>query len=120
ARKRRTSAFGVFPMRCGTATAPMPPEPQRDEYFPILYSTATKNQRATFGTDLDSEPARSEAIALARDGNTMATAQNIWLRNPIGGGRSGFLAFLPVYKQGVTQEHTEHTGRNTPAAREGG
>jgi len=112
-RKQREAGLGDFSIRSWTASDPVPPEPKRDEYFPILYSTATKTQRATFGTDLDSEPARSEAIALARDGNTLATAQNIWLRNPIGGGRSGFLAFLPVYKQGVPNDTVEQRRRNT-------
>src|SRR4029078_5784534 len=98
-RKQREAGLGDFSIRSGTASGPMPSEPQRDEYFPILYSTATKTQRATFGTDLDSEPARSEAIALARDGNTLATAQNIWLRNPIRGGRAGVFVLLSASEQ---------------------
>src|SRR4029078_2964426 len=96
-RKQREAGLGDFSIRSWTASGPMPPEPQRDEDFPILYSTATNNQRAPSGTDLDSDPARSEAIALARDVNTMATAQNIWLRNPIGGGRSGVLVLFPLH-----------------------
>ncbi len=111
--KQREAGLGDFSIRTWTASGPMPPEPQRDEYFPIVYSTATKYKRATFGTDLNSEPVRSEAIARARDSNTMATAQNIWLRNPIDGSRSGFLAFLPVYKQGVPTDTTEQRRRNT-------
>ncbi len=43
----------------------------------------------------------------------MATAQNIWLRNPIDGSRSGFLAFLPVYNQGVPNDTVEQRRRNT-------
>jgi CHASE1-domain containing sensor protein len=112
-RKQREAGIGDFAIRTWTASGPMPPESQRDEYFPILYSTATKFRRATLGTDLDSEPARSEALAHARDSNTMATAQNIWLRNPIGGSRSGFLAFLSVYTQGVPNDTVEQRQRNT-------
>jgi diguanylate cyclase (GGDEF)-like protein len=111
--KQREAGLGDFSIRTWTASGPMPPEPQRDEYFPILYSTATKYRRATFGTDLDSEVVRSEAIAHARARNTIATAQNIWLRNPIDGSRSGFLAFLPVYKQGLPIDTIEQRRRNT-------
>ena len=112
-RQQREAGLGDFAIRTWTASGPMPPEPQRDEYFPILYSTATQFRRATLGTDLDSEPARSEALAHARDGDTMATAQNIWLRNPIDGSRSGFLAFLPVYTQGMPNDTVEQRRRST-------
>jgi hypothetical protein len=112
-RKQREAGLGDFAIRTWTASGPMPPEPQRDEYFPILYSTATNFRRATLGTNHDSEPARSEALGHARDANTMATAQNIWLRNPIDGSRSGFLAFLPVYQQGLPIDTVEQRRRNT-------
>ena len=78
-----------------------------------MYSTTVKNKRATFGADLNSEPARSQAIARARDGDTMATAQNIQLRNPIGGSRAGFLAFLPVHRHGAPNDTVEQRRRNT-------
>ena len=71
----------------------MPVSPERDEYFPILYSTIASKGAATLGTDLNSEAVRSEAIRRARDGNIVATAQDIKLRNPIGGLRQGFFAF---------------------------
>jgi hypothetical protein len=42
----------------------------------------------------------------------MATAQNIQLRNPIGGKRPGFIAFLPVYKPGTLHDSIVSRRRN--------
>ncbi len=85
---------------------------EREEYFPILYSSVSHARTATFGTDLHYERARSSAIRRARDGDTMATAQNIQLRNPIGGKRPGFIAFLPVYKPGTLHDSIVSRRRN--------
>jgi len=112
-RKQRETGLGDFSIRTWAANGPMTPAPQRDEYFPIVYSTTSHHKRATFGADLNSEPVRSQAISRARDSNIMATAQNIWLRIPIAGQRSGFLAFLPVYKQGTSTDSLEQRRRNT-------
>jgi len=84
----------------------------RDEYFPILYSTVSHERTATFGTDLSSETVRRRAIARARDGDTMAAAQDIQLRNPISGKRAGFLVFLPVYKAGEPHDTVPSRRRN--------
>jgi diguanylate cyclase (GGDEF)-like protein len=88
------------------------PSRPHNEYFPILYSTVSHARTATFGTDLYSERARSAAIRRARDGDIMATVQNVQLRNPIGGKRPGFLVFLPVYKQGLPHDSVETRRRN--------
>ena len=66
-----------------------------------------------FGADLNSESVRHEAIKRARDGNAIATAQTIQLRNPISGTREGFLAVLPVYKQGLPGSTIAERRRNT-------
>ena len=75
--------------------------PEGDEYFPVLYSTVASKATGTLGMDLNSEPVRSRAIQRARDENAVAAAQNLTLRNPIGGIRRGFLFFDPVYKSGA-------------------
>ena len=85
-------------------TGPSSPAPERDEYFPVLYSTFATKAPATLGMDLNSEPARSRAIQRARDGDVMATAQNLQLRNPIGGVRPGFIVMVPVYRSGARLE----------------
>jgi diguanylate cyclase (GGDEF)-like protein len=86
--------------------------PDRDEYFPVLYSTVSSNATATFGMDLNSEPVRSRAIQRARDENVIAAAQNLTLRNPIGGARRGFLFFAPVYRSGAPIETEEERHNN--------
>jgi diguanylate cyclase (GGDEF)-like protein len=86
--------------------------PDRDEYFPVLYSTVSSNATATFGMDLNSEPARSRAIQRARDENVIAAAQNLTLRNPIGGARRGFVFFAPVYRSGAPIETEEERHNN--------
>ena len=84
-RKQRERGHPDFSIRTWSLSNPMAVSPERDEYFPILYSTVASKRAATLGTDLNSEPVRIEAIRRAREGNLMATAQGIQLRNPISG-----------------------------------
>ena len=107
------NGFPDFAVRTWSLVDPMPIAVERDEYFPVLHSTVASQQTATTGTDLNSEAVRSDAINRARDGNTMATAQNIQLRKPIGGLRGGFFAVLPVYRKGVPTDSIEERRENT-------
>src|SRR6185369_1225186 len=68
-REARESGLADFAIRTWAPTGPMSVSPKRDEYFPVLYSTVSSKKSATFGTDLNSEPRRSEAIRRAVDGN---------------------------------------------------
>jgi CHASE1-domain containing sensor protein len=97
-RKLRELGHPDFSIRTWSLSNPMAVSPERSEYFPILYSTVASKRAATPGTDLNSEPARAEAIRRAREGNIMSTAQGIQIRNPIGGLRDAFLAMIPVYR----------------------
>jgi CHASE1-domain containing sensor protein len=65
-RKQRERGLPDFSIRTWSLTNPMAASPERDEYFPILYSTVSSKRAATLGTDLNSEPIRSEAIRRAR------------------------------------------------------
>ena len=98
---RRENGFPDFAITTWSISGPPTVSPGRDEYFPVLYWTVASQLTATIGVDMKSEPVRGEAIARARDGKTMATAQGIQLRNPISGQRAGFLAVLPVYRRGT-------------------
>ena len=111
--KARERGIADYAVRTWAVTGPMPVSPERDEYFPILYSTVATKRAATLGTDLNSEPTRSDAIRRARDGNIMATAQGIMLRNPIDGLREGFLAMIPVYRHGLAVGSIDDRRRNT-------
>jgi len=112
-RKQRDGGLTGYAIRTWSLTSPVSVSPERDDYFPILYSTVASQKSATLGTDLNSERARSEAIKRARAGNIMATAQNILLRNPIGGQRPGFFAVLPVYRKGVPHSTVDERRENT-------
>ena len=98
---QRENGFPDFAITTWSISGPPTVSPGRDEYFTVLYSTIASQVTATIGVDMKSEPVRGEVIARARDGNMMATAQGIQLRNPISGQRAGFLAVLPVYRRGT-------------------
>ena len=112
-RKARESGLPGYTIRTWAPSDPLEISPPRDEYFPILYSSVASNRKATFGVDLNSESVRREAIKRAREGNAIATAQTVQLRNPISGTREGFLAVLPVYKQGLPDSTITDRERNT-------
>jgi diguanylate cyclase (GGDEF)-like protein len=99
--EQRQRGLTDFTIRDWALTDPMPVSPERAEYFPVLYSSYASRNAATLGMDLNSEPIRSAAIARARNGNIMSTAQDVLLRNPISGQRTGFMAVLPVYRKGL-------------------
>jgi diguanylate cyclase (GGDEF)-like protein len=101
-----------FAIKTWTLSSDPSLSPERDEYFPVLYSTVASKATATFGMDLNSEPVRSRAIQRARDENAVVAAQNLTLRNPIGGTRQGFLFFVPVYRSGLSIETQEERHNN--------
>ncbi len=112
-RKQRERGHPDFSIRTWSLSNPMAVSPERDEYFPILYSTVASKRAATLGTDLNSEPVRTEAIRRAREGNLMATAQGIQLRNPISGQRDGFIALIPIYRHDAELNSVDERRRNT-------
>lgn len=112
-RKQRERGHPDFSIRTWSLSNPMAVSPERDEYFPILYSTIASKRAATLGTDLNSEPVRTEAIRRAREGNIMATAQGIQLRNPISGQREGFIALIPIYRHDAELNSVDERRQNT-------
>jgi CHASE1-domain containing sensor protein len=112
-REARASGLSDFSIRTWSRSDAMAVSPPREEYYPILYSTVSSKRMATFGTDVNSEPIRSEAIRRAIDGNTIATAQGILLRNPIMEMREAFLAVSPTYRHGQPYDTIEDRRRNT-------
>ena len=81
--------------------------------FPFSIRRVASKRAATLGTDLNSEPVRTEAIRRAREGNLMATAQGIQLRNPISGQRDGFIALIPIYRHDAELNSVDERRRNT-------
>ena len=101
-----------YSIKTWVAQAPRAISTERDEYYPVLYSTAAFKRTGTVGIDLNSEPNRSSAIRRARDGNVMTIAQDVFLLNPFDENRMGFIAFLPVYRQGVPHDTVIERRRN--------
>ena len=109
----RATDLTDFNIRTWAPNDPIASSPPRDEYFPILFSTVASKRTATYGTDLNSEEVRSQAIRRARDSDKIATAQTITLRNQIGGSHQGFLAVIPAYRHGLPHDTIEDRRRNT-------
>ena len=76
------------------------PEGRRAEYFPVVYLEpfTGRNLRA-FGYDMFSNPTRNAAMVRARDtGLPSATAKVILVQETEQDPQSGFLMYLPVYR----------------------
>jgi len=85
--------------------------PERDEYFPIFYSTDDPSSSPAYGLDLGSEKRRLETVEQARDGDHIAISPIVAL-HLIGGDRNGFFALLPVYRPGQPHDSVEDRRRN--------
>jgi CHASE1-domain containing sensor protein len=73
------------------------PSPQRDEYFPLLFSTDDPTSTAAYGLDLGSEEGRLRTVEQARDSGEIAVSPIVVLHAGKGNHR-GFFALLPVYR----------------------
>src|SRR5205807_1584825 len=74
------------------------PSPERDEYFPIFYSTEKPKTSPVFGIDLSSERKRRETLERAWRNNQPATFADFRLHTGVGD-RFGFIVVLPIYRQ---------------------
>jgi diguanylate cyclase (GGDEF)-like protein len=74
------------------------PSPDRDEYFPIFYSSEKSKTSPLFGLDLASEPKRRETLKRAWRNNQPATLADFKLHTGAGD-RFGFFVVLPMYRQ---------------------
>jgi CHASE1-domain containing sensor protein len=76
------------------------PEGDRKEYYVVTYIEPFEGNEAAFGFDLFSNPARKAALEEAGDANLPVATAPIRLVQEKGE-QSGFLIFLPVYKNGM-------------------
>ncbi|MCP4041849.1 MAG: PAS domain S-box protein [Gammaproteobacteria bacterium] len=74
---------------------------RRDTYFPILFAEAYRDNAATPGFDLGSDPELKEVLVRARETDGMAVGGRILL---IEHNQDGFMAALPVYAKGLPIE----------------
>jgi diguanylate cyclase len=87
------------------------PSPERDEYFPIFYSTEKPKTSPVFGIDLGSERMRRETLERAARNNQPATFADFRLHTG-SGDRFGFIVVLPMYRQGLPSDTEERRKRN--------
>ncbi len=71
----------------------------REEYFPVFYLEPLAGNKAALGFDLASNPTRLDALAHARDLDTIYASRRITLVQEHGS-QFGLLIFRPVYAQG--------------------
>lgn len=85
--------------------------PQRDEYFPIFYSTEKPKTSPVFGIDLASERKRRETLERAWRNNRPTTFADFRLHTGTGD-RFGFIVVLPMYRQDLPSDTEEERKRN--------
>lgn len=90
ARKKGFPAYDIFP------------EGARNEYTPVTYwEPSAGHNPSAFGYDMFSDPVRRAAMERARDtGNAAISGKVTLLREPGESPQSGFLLYLPVYRNG--------------------
>jgi diguanylate cyclase (GGDEF)-like protein len=85
--------------------------PERNEYFPVYYTTEPERARSIYGLDLNDGGPRQQALERSRDGDRLASSEILKLQlGP--GDRRGFFVVLPVYAQGLPHETVEDRRRN--------
>jgi diguanylate cyclase (GGDEF)-like protein len=87
------------------------PSPQRDEYFPIFYSSVAQNTSPVYGIDLGSQPAIRARLERARDHDRLSVVPDFILHSVAGNVRA-FLFSLPVYRAGLPHDSVEERRRN--------
>jgi diguanylate cyclase (GGDEF)-like protein len=87
------------------------PSPERQEYFPIFYSTEKPKTSPVYGIDLASEPKRRETLDRAWRNNQPAKSADFTLHTG-NGDRLGFFVMLPVYRQDLPSGTEEERQRN--------
>jgi diguanylate cyclase (GGDEF)-like protein len=87
------------------------PSPEREEYFPIFYSTEKPKTSPVFGIDLASEPKRRETLERAWRNDQPATFADFRLHTGVAD-RFGFIIVLPMYQQDLPSDTEEERKRN--------
>jgi len=85
--------------------------PQRDEYFPVFYSTQPKTS-PVYGMDYASIPERLAALERARDNDRVAAIRTRLYEPREGGRLPDVLVAIPVYAKGTSRETVADRRRN--------
>jgi diguanylate cyclase (GGDEF)-like protein len=89
----------------------MAPSPEKNDYFPILYTATEEPSSAVYGMDLNDGSVRQRTLDNARDSGAAATSPMFTLQSGTGF-RRGFFVALPVYPPGVSHETVEERRLN--------
>ncbi len=99
-----------YQIKSVTSDDRMVASPERDEYFPIYYSSVSRASRI-YGVDLLSQPALRQRLERARDYNVLSVVPDFILHSKEGGVH-GFLFSLPIYRPGHPKSTMEDRRRN--------
>lgn len=84
---------------------------ERQEYFPVYYVEPLAPNRRVLGFDLASNPARLIAMRAARDSGEAVASDPIELVQ-LTRDRTGYLLFLPIYRNGAPTETLQQRRQN--------
>jgi CHASE1-domain containing sensor protein len=84
--------------------------PERDEYYPKLYSTDARIS-PVYGIDIGDGTSQAHTVARIRDENVVSITAPLLLHTG-DGDRRGFWAGLPIYARGLPHETVEDRRRN--------
>jgi diguanylate cyclase (GGDEF)-like protein len=85
------------------------PAPERNEYFPVFYSTEPKTS-AIYGIDVASQMPRRATLERARDNDVIAVLPNVALLSNLD--TNGILVAVPVYVKGTSRDSVADRRRN--------
>jgi diguanylate cyclase (GGDEF)-like protein len=101
--------IGGFRIKAVTSDDRLVRSPERDEYFPIFYSSVAQRQSAIYGLDLASQPAVLQRLERARDDDRLSVVPDFMLH---GTATHAVLFSLPVYRAGFPRETTAERRAN--------
>jgi diguanylate cyclase (GGDEF)-like protein/PAS domain S-box-containing protein len=87
------------------------PAPEKDEYFPELYTAKEPPDSPVYGLDLYDGGFRQRTLERARDSGEMATSDSFVLQTGEGD-RTGFFVVLAVYRQGLPHDTVQQRRDN--------
>ena len=94
-----------------SADGGLSPAPQRDEYFPVFFSTEPKTSMV-YGLDYSTDAKRWATLERARDNDAVAVLSTKLVYDQKGGGAHGVLVGVPVYAKGTSRTTIADRRRN--------
>jgi diguanylate cyclase (GGDEF)-like protein len=83
----------------------------KEEYFPVYFTTERQHSGQVYGLDLDDNGPREAALVRARDENLLTASDTFTLHSGTWD-RQGFFVVLPVYAKGLPHNTVEERRQN--------